>query len=88
MDAKTPIIVLVWNNRGYGEIKTYMESRGIRPEGVDLTTPDFCAIARAYGLDAERLEKRTNLGTLLKAAAARSIPTLIDVDEAIAMEGL
>jgi acetolactate synthase-1/2/3 large subunit len=88
IDAGTAIVILVWNNRGYGEIKTYMESRGIRPEGVDLTTPDFCAIARAYGLAAERLEKRADLGTLLKAAAARSVPTLIDVDEAIAMEGL
>jgi acetolactate synthase-1/2/3 large subunit len=88
MDAKTPIVVLVWNNRGYGEIKTYMEGRGIRPEGVDLTTPDFCAIARAYGLAAERLETRGEFGAMLKAAAARSVPTLIDVDEAIAMEGL
>jgi acetolactate synthase-1/2/3 large subunit len=38
IDAGTPIIVLVWNNRGYGEIKTYMEERGVPPEGVDLAT--------------------------------------------------
>jgi acetolactate synthase-1/2/3 large subunit len=85
MDAQTPIIVLVWNNRGYGEIKTYMESRGIRPEGVDLTTPDFCAIARAFGLAAERLDKRADLGGLLKTAAKRNVPTLIEIDEAVVM---
>ena len=87
MDARTPIIVLVWNNRGYGEIKDYMQARGITPEGVDLTTPDFCAIAGAYGLAAERLEEPSGLGGLLKAAAARPIPTLIEIDAAIIMSG-
>jgi acetolactate synthase-1/2/3 large subunit len=85
MDARTPIIVLVWNNRGYGEIKDYMQARGIAPEGVDLTTPDFCAIASAYGLAAERLKTRQALGGLLKAAAVRPIPTLIEIDEAVVM---
>ena len=41
IDAGAPIIVLVWNNRGYGEIKSYFMERGIAPIGVDLTTPDF-----------------------------------------------
>jgi acetolactate synthase-1/2/3 large subunit len=88
MDARTPVVVLVWNNRGYGEIKDYMRGRGIAPEGVDLTTPDFCAIARAYGLAAERLESRAALGGLLTAAAARAIPTLIEIDEAVVMSGM
>ena len=65
-----------------------MRARGIAPEGVDLTTPDFCAIARAYGLAAERLDTTAALGGLLKAAAARPIPTLIEIDEAVVMSGL
>ena len=88
MDARTPIIVLVWNNRGYAEIKDYMLARGIAPEGVDLTTPDFCAVATAYGLAAERLDTAAALGGLLKAAAARPIPTLIEIDEAVAMSAI
>lgn len=83
MDAGAPIIVLLWNNRGYGEIKSYMQDRGIEPEGVDLHTPDFHAVARAYGWTAERLASREALPELLRSAAARSGPTLIEIDEAI-----
>jgi len=41
--------IVVWNNRGYGEIKTSMLAVGIEPEGVDVRPPDFADIARAYG---------------------------------------
>ena len=85
IDAETPIIVLLWNNRGYGEIKTYMEGRGIVPEGVDLHTPDFVAIARAYNWHAERLASAEDLPRLLTAAAGRNGPTLIEIDEAVVM---
>jgi acetolactate synthase-1/2/3 large subunit len=85
IDAGTPIIVLVWNNQGYGEIKTYMQDRGITPEGVDLHTPDFLMIARAYGWTAERLEHATDLTQILQAAAQRQGPTLIEFDEAVIM---
>lgn len=85
IDAGTSIIVLVWNNRGYGEIKTYMEGRGIEPEGVDLHTPDFVAVARAYGWHAERLGSAAALTGLLQAAAARPAPTLIEMDEGVIM---
>ncbi len=85
IDAGTPVIVLVWNNNGYGEIKTYMEGRGIVPQGVHLTTPDFCAIARAYGMPAERLAARGDLTRLLQEAAGRAGPTLIEIDERVIM---
>ena len=49
VEAGLPVIVLLWNNHGYGEIKTYMVERGIPPIGVDIYTPDLVAIARAYG---------------------------------------
>jgi len=85
VDAGTPVIVLVWNNCGYGEIKTYMQERGIAPEGVDLATPDFVAIAGAYGWRAERLGAAGDLPRLLQDAARRDGPTLIEVDEAVVM---
>ena len=34
------MIVIVWNNRGYGEIRKYMVARDITPVGVD-PSPDF-----------------------------------------------
>ncbi|MEH6633396.1 MAG: 5-guanidino-2-oxopentanoate decarboxylase [Halopseudomonas aestusnigri] len=81
MDAQTPIIVLVWNNDGYQEIKTYMEDNKIKPEGVDLTTPDFPAIARAYGLHAEHLRSAKDLPNALERAVSTGKPALIQIEE-------
>ncbi len=49
VEASTPVIVLLWNNRGYEEIKRYMVNRAITPVGVDIHTPDFVAVARGMG---------------------------------------
>jgi len=47
--------------------------------GVDLHTPDFQAIARAYGWASERLDRDEALPDLLRSAAARTLPTLIEI---------
>jgi len=81
------VIVLVWNNRGYGEIKSYMIKRQITPVGVDLHTPDFVAIAKAYGMAGVRMETLDALPALLGEAAARPGPTLIEFDETVVLGG-
>ncbi len=82
IEERLPVIVLVWNNRGYGEIRSYMISQQVTPVGVDLHTPDFVGIARAYGMAAGRMEALDALPGLLAAAAVRGGPTLIEFDEA------
>lgn len=81
------VIVLVWNDRGYGEIKRYMQAHGIAPVGVDLHTPDFAAIARAYGAAGLRMQDLADLPALLGEAAARPGPTLIEFDAQVALGG-
>ncbi len=49
VEANAPIIVLLWNNLGYGEIKRYMQNRSIQLIGVDIYTPDLHAIASGFG---------------------------------------
>lgn len=85
VDAGVPLIVLAWNNRGYGEIRNFMIARGITPIGVDLATPDLVALARAYGWEASRLERLEGLDAALKAAWADGGRSLIEIDEAMAM---
>jgi acetolactate synthase-1/2/3 large subunit len=80
-----PLIVLVWNNQGYGEIKSYMVERQITPVGVDLHTPDFVAIAKAYGMAGVRLEALEALPALLGEAADRDGPTLIEFDARVVL---
>lgn len=81
VEARTPIIVLLWNNEGYGEIKSFMMERRITPLGVDIYTPDFLTIARGFGCAADRATNVSHLAELLKAAAARDIPSLIELRE-------
>ncbi|MGE3334438.1 MAG: 5-guanidino-2-oxopentanoate decarboxylase [Rhodospirillaceae bacterium] len=80
-----PVVVLVWNNQGYFEIKKYMAERGIPQIGVDIYTPDFLAIARGFGCNAVRAESLDHLKAHLKAANGAKVPTLIEIDEAAAL---
>ena len=87
VEARTPIIVLLWNNQGYEEIKKYMVNRAITPVGVDIYTPDFIGVARALGCVAEAVAGVETLRSALEAAADRQGPTLIEIDQRLWMEG-
>ncbi|MDQ0650130.1 5-guanidino-2-oxopentanoate decarboxylase [Pseudomonas cedrina] len=86
VEARTPVIVLLWNNHGYEEIKKYMVNRAIEPVGVDIYTPDFIGAAKALGCAAERIQGVESLSVALRAAADRAGPTLIEVDQGLWME--
>jgi acetolactate synthase-1/2/3 large subunit len=73
--------VLVWNNRGYGEIKHYMAERDIPQIGVDIYTPDFQAIARGFGCHAVEAESPEHLKDALSAAVTADRPTVIEIDD-------
>ncbi len=81
VEARTPIILLLWNNQGYGEIKKYMLNRAIEPVGVDIYTPDFIGVAKAMGCAALAVEGEGQLRAALASAADRQGPTLIEIDE-------
>lgn len=81
VEARVGLVILLWNNHGYGEIKRYMERHGITPLGVDLYTPDFIAIARGFGCQAERARDHAHLQTLLREAP-EDRPLLIEIAEA------
>ena len=74
-----PMVVVVWNNQGYGEIREFMKAKGIKPEGVDLVAPDFCAIAQAYGVKAKRASNAHELLTMIDQAHKHNETMLIDV---------
>jgi acetolactate synthase-1/2/3 large subunit len=78
-DAGTPVIFVVWNNRGYREIETSMRAVGVEPVGVSPAPPDFCKLAEAYGIGAERLSSVEGLGPALKKARSMDEPYLIEI---------
>ncbi len=81
-EAHVPLIVLLWNNHGYEEIKKYMVNRDIEPVGVDIYTPDFVGAAKALGCKAHRAGDEAALRAALREAGASSLPTLIEIDQA------
>lgn len=81
VEAGAAVIVLLWNNHGYGEIKRYMDRRGIPQIGVDIYTPDFIAAARALGCNAERATSFEHLSELLQRGARDGRPFLIEMLE-------
>mgnify|MGYP003542697508 FL=1 len=81
VEAQVAIIIILWNNQGYEEIKRYMERRDITPIGVDIFTPDFITIARGFGCAAERAKDHEHLRELLRNAPLNK-PLLVEINQA------
>ncbi|MCA0024863.1 MULTISPECIES: 5-guanidino-2-oxopentanoate decarboxylase [unclassified Mesorhizobium] len=79
LDAAASVIFVVWNNRGYREIETSMLDVGVEPVGVSPAPPDFCKLAEAYGIGAERLADTGALPLALKRAWATGLPRVIEI---------
>ena len=71
--------LVVWNNHGYGEIKSSMVAVGIEPEGVDVQPPDFAALARAYGYAHRAVDSLPTLEAALRDFGSRRQVVVIEV---------
>ena len=71
--------IVVWNNRGYAEIKTSMLAVDIDPVGVDVQPPDFGHIARAYGYAHQLIDSLEALERALREFGARRQVVMLEV---------
>jgi len=76
-----PVTIIVWNNHGYGEIRDAMDESGIKQIGVNLLTPDFVAMAQAFGCRGEKPGSMAELQEALQHSFTAQIPTVIEIDE-------
>lgn len=53
---EAPVIVLLFDDGGYGILKYYQEAAYGRQTGVDLKNPDFVKLSESMGFQAERVE--------------------------------
>jgi len=74
------LTMIVFNDGGYGVLRNLQDRHFGRRAGVDLATPDFRALASAYGLDYSRLESPGDAVEVLDKAVARRGPVLVEVD--------
>lgn len=74
------IIVLVVNNSMYGTIRMHQEMHYPgRISGTSLDNPDFVALARAYGLEAERVAETGQFAQAMQRALASDGASLIEI---------
>ena len=76
-----PLIVLLWHNQGYGEIRSYMADQGLPQIGVSIAAPDFALIAQAMQCDFVEPSSSDDLQQAIQAASRAQHPTLIQIDE-------
>ncbi len=87
IEAKVPVIFVIWNNQGYGEIQRCFEASGIESVGVDLHTPDFVDLAKSFGCSACRAADLEEFKIALRKAAENPCPTVIEVQQADFADG-
>jgi acetolactate synthase-1/2/3 large subunit len=80
VQERLPIVIIVANNRMLATIRMHQERRFPgRVIGTDLVNPDFAALARAFGMHAERVGRPGEFASALVRARAAGGPALIEV---------
>ena len=73
------LIVVIFNDQGYGMIELKQTGSGYGTYGVGFDNPDFAAYARSFGAHGHRLEDPSAFGSLLEQAAKEGGVHVIDV---------
>jgi acetolactate synthase-1/2/3 large subunit len=74
------IVFLVMNNNLYGTIRMHQEREYPgRVSGTELKNPDFAALARAYGLHGETVEKTADFEAAFERAWSAKSASLIEL---------
>lgn len=74
-----PVLLVVLTNGCFGWVKAGQRAMGLGYFGVDFSTLDHAKVARAYGIQGERVEDPKQLGPALKRGMEARGPMLIDV---------
>ena len=75
----TPVIVLVWNDGGYGLIEMKQMKEFGRHTAVRFGNPDFVQLAESFGAKGYRLQRGDELQSVLQDAIASRRVCVIDV---------
>jgi acetolactate synthase-1/2/3 large subunit len=74
------IVFIVMNNGMYGTIRMHQErDYPGRVSGTELKNPDFAALARAYGLQGEIVEKTADFEPAFERAMKAKTASLIEL---------
>jgi acetolactate synthase-1/2/3 large subunit len=74
-----PVIVVVFNDEGYGVERRHQDHLYGRRSGVDVQPPDFVALARAFGARGLLVEDLSKVGETIASVLDAEGPSLIEV---------
>ncbi|MEO8796107.1 MAG: biosynthetic-type acetolactate synthase large subunit [Daejeonella sp.] len=80
MQYKIPVKIVILNNNFLGMVRQWQQLFFDRRYSfTEMDNPDFVAIAKAYRLEAQKVDSRENLGDALKTMLDHSGPYLLEV---------
>ncbi len=79
VQERVPVIVMVFNDRGYGVERRHQDHLYGRRNAVDILPPDFVALAHAFGARGIRVDDLSEVGSTLESALGGDTPTLIEI---------
>jgi thiamine pyrophosphate-dependent acetolactate synthase large subunit-like protein len=84
VEHQLPVVVLLVDDGGYGMLRFDQERAGDPSAGVDLTRPDFVALAAAFGITGESVtDPGRPLAAALAAALGSGAPRLVLLETAL-----
>ena len=78
MRLKLAMVILIWNDNGYGLIEWKQMNQFGRPAYVDFSNPDFVKYAESFGAKGYRIERTEDLLPTIKKALADNTVSVID----------
>ncbi len=80
MEQRLDLKILLLNNNFLGMVRQWQDLfHGSRFVGTPVQNPDFITLARAYGIDGERVSAKKDLVPALRRAMRRKGPYLLEV---------
>jgi acetolactate synthase I/II/III large subunit len=76
---RIPIVIMIWNDQGYGLIKWHQDRRFGRSGYVHFSNPDFVRYAESFGARGYRVESAAELRPVLRQAFDDNTVVVIDV---------
>ena len=73
-----PVVILVYNNGGFGLLEDYMRKRYDVPHAMELHNPDFLDLARAFAIKAKRTTSLDGLEHIFRRDISWDEPYLIE----------
>ncbi len=81
VELALPVTVVLWDNRGLGQIREEMEAKGMAAQACAPRNPDFLRLAEAMGLPARQPASLEELEESLARAVGSGGPFLLHVRE-------